>query len=149
MSRGDQAYTGMTDRRPYTYVLLRYRHDPLAGEFANVGVLLHEPGSGYLDAKVRTTLGPRLTKMFPTLDGDAFKGSFQSVGRSVSGLASASWSIVAISPVATLKRVPSTSAATTMNCVENCKRSLVANLSNTGSTSRFESDCRSVLPIRA
>jgi hypothetical protein len=88
MSRGDQAYPGMTDRRPYTYVLLRYRHDPLAGEFANVGVLMHEPRSGYLDAKVRTTLGPRLTKMFPTLDGDAFKGSLQSVARSVRKLGS-------------------------------------------------------------
>jgi len=76
----------MTDRRPYTYVLLRYRHDPLAGEFANVGVLLHEPGSGFLEAKVRTTLGPRLTKMFPTLNGDTFKSSLQSVARSVSKL---------------------------------------------------------------
>ena len=27
----------MNERQPYTYVLLRYRHDPLAGEFANVG----------------------------------------------------------------------------------------------------------------
>ena len=43
MFRGDQAYTGMMGRRPYTYVLLRYRHDPLAGEFANVGVVVHEP----------------------------------------------------------------------------------------------------------
>ncbi len=78
----------MTDRRPYTYVLLRYRHDPLAGEFANVGVLLHEPRSGYLEAKVRTHLGPRLKKMFPTVDGGSFKGSLQSIARSVRKLSS-------------------------------------------------------------
>lgn len=73
----------MTDRRPYTYVLLRYRHDPLAGEFANVGVLVHEAASGFLDARVRTTLGPRLSKMFPTLDGESFKSALQSILRAV------------------------------------------------------------------
>lgn len=73
----------MTDRRPYSYVLLRYRHDPLAGEFANVGVLVHQPASGFLDAKVRTTLGPRLSKMFPSLDGESFKSGLQAILRSV------------------------------------------------------------------
>lgn len=73
----------MKGRFPYTYVLLRYRHDPLAGEFANVGVLLYEPGSGFLDVKVRTTLGPRLTKMFPTLNGEAFKSALKMVARRV------------------------------------------------------------------
>lgn len=76
----------MTDRRPYTYVVLRYRHDPLSGEFANVGVLLHEPGSAFLDAKVRTTLGNRLGKMFPSLDGDSFKAFLRTVARSVQKL---------------------------------------------------------------
>lgn len=73
----------MTGRRPYTYVLLRYRHDPLAGEFANVGVLVHEGASGFLDAKVRTTLGPRLSKMFPSLDGESFKSGLLSIQRAV------------------------------------------------------------------
>ncbi len=86
MSRGDRARTSMTDRRPYTYVLLRYRHDPLSGEFANVGVLVHEPSSGFLEARVRTTLGPRLGKMFPTLDGDSFKSALQTVCRAVQKL---------------------------------------------------------------
>lgn len=83
MSSGDRTRPYMTERRPYTYVLLRYRHDPLAGEFANVGVLLHEAGSGFLDARVRTTLGPRLGKMFPNLDGESFKGALQAVQRGV------------------------------------------------------------------
>lgn len=83
MPRGDRTRPNMTDRRAYTYVLLRYRHDPLAGEFANVGVLVHEAASGFLDARVRTTLGPRLSKMFPTLDGESFKSALQAILRAV------------------------------------------------------------------
>jgi len=76
----------MTDRRPYTYVVLRYRHDPLAGEFANVGVVVHDARSGFLDAKVRAAPGPRLTRMFPHLDGDAFKSALQGIRRGVQRL---------------------------------------------------------------
>lgn len=76
----------MMDRRPYTYVLLRYRHDPLSGEFANIGVLLHQSASGFLEAKVRSTLGTRLTKMFPSLDTDSFKSGLQSIARRVTKL---------------------------------------------------------------
>lgn len=75
-----------TIRTPYTYVVLRYRHDLLAGEFANVGVVLHAPASGFLDAKMRHTLG-RLSKMFPDLDGDALKGSVKSIERAIKRLA--------------------------------------------------------------
>lgn len=86
MFSGNRSGTRMTDRRPYTYVLLRYRHDPLSGEFANVGVLLHQSSSGFLEAKVRSTLGTRLTKMFPSLDTDSFKGGLHSIARRVSKL---------------------------------------------------------------
>jgi len=68
----------MTDSKPYTYVLLRYRHDPLAGEFANVGVLLHCASDGFLQAKVRKTVG-RLTKMFPDLERAALMNALQVV----------------------------------------------------------------------
>lgn len=33
---------------PYSFCFLRYVHEPLSGEFANVGVLLWAPGSRYL-----------------------------------------------------------------------------------------------------
>ena len=55
------------EKRPYTYVILRYRHDPIVGEFANVGVLLHEPKSGFIEAKTRHTIG-RLSRIFPDVD---------------------------------------------------------------------------------
>jgi hypothetical protein len=70
----------MTTRAPYSYVLLRYRHDPLAGEFANVGVIVHQPSSRFLDAKIRHTLG-RLSAMFPDIDGEALRSSLRAIER--------------------------------------------------------------------
>jgi hypothetical protein len=70
----------MTDKKPYTYVLLRYRHDPLSGEFANVGVVLHDAQAGFLGVRVRKTVG-RLSAIFPGLDGDALKGALRSIER--------------------------------------------------------------------
>jgi hypothetical protein len=87
MSDGDRAHTGMSERQPYTYVVLRYRHDPLAGEFANVGVVLHAPRGRFLGAKLRTTAGGRLTRMFPTIDNAAFRDGLKSIRRAVDTLA--------------------------------------------------------------
>jgi hypothetical protein len=76
-----------TNRVPFTYVVLRYRHDSFAGEFANVGVVVHAPTLGFLDAKIRRTIG-RLGKMFPDLNGDALKGSLKNIERAIKHLAS-------------------------------------------------------------
>lgn len=76
----------MSERQPYTYVLLRYRHDPLAGEFANVGVVLHAPRARFLGARTRTSAG-RLTKIFPDMDAHAFKSGLHSIERGVEKLA--------------------------------------------------------------
>lgn len=66
----------MIQRTSYSYVLLRYRHDPLAGEFVNVGVILHQPGSGFLDARIRHTLG-RVSAVFPDIDAEALRSSLR------------------------------------------------------------------------
>ena len=81
MSRRSAASAIMTDRKRYSFVLLRYRHDPAGGEFANVGVLVHQPSTGFLAAKVRTTTGPRLSKMFPHMEFGSVKRALQSVVR--------------------------------------------------------------------
>ncbi len=70
----------MTERRPYTYVVLRYRHDPLVEEFANVGVVMHAARLGFLKGRFRRTVG-RLTKIFPDLDSFSFKSSLQRLSR--------------------------------------------------------------------
>lgn len=66
----------MTDRQPFSYVVLRYRHDPLAGELINVGVVLYAAGANFLKAAVRTTYG-RLTKLYPDLEGSALTGDLR------------------------------------------------------------------------
>jgi hypothetical protein len=72
----------MKERAPYTYVLLRYRHDPLAGEFANVGVVLHAPESGFVGVRLRKTLG-RLGKLFPGISKSDLTSSLNTIERSV------------------------------------------------------------------
>jgi len=57
----------------YTYTILRYVHDTTTGEFVNVGVAIYAPKARYASAICRTTYG-RLTKVFPGMDGEAFKG---------------------------------------------------------------------------
>ncbi|MGH3428176.1 MAG: DUF3037 domain-containing protein [Mycobacteriales bacterium] len=72
-----------SERRAYSYILLRYRHDPLSGEFANVGVLLHEPSSGFFQLRARKTIGRRLAAMFPGISVESFRSTIRSVERGV------------------------------------------------------------------
>lgn len=66
----------------YTYVLLRYRHDPLAGEVANVGVVVHCASAGFLGVKTRRTIG-RLSKMFPNIEKSDLMSGLQAVERGI------------------------------------------------------------------
>lgn len=75
--------SGLTD---YTYTVLRYVHDIATGEFVNVGVVLYAPRIPYLQAEMRSTYG-RLARVFPDLDGDAFKRAMFHVERSVANTA--------------------------------------------------------------
>ena len=77
----------MSERQPYTYVLLRYRHDPLAGEFANVGVLLHAPRTLFLDARMRAKAGSRLGRMFPGMSRGAFRSAMRAIEQTLGVLA--------------------------------------------------------------
>jgi hypothetical protein len=64
-------------RHPYTYSILRYRHDPVAGEQLNVGVVLHSSERRFLGARFRKNYG-RLSKAFPDVDGSTLR---QDLGR--------------------------------------------------------------------
>jgi hypothetical protein len=57
----------------YTYSVLRYVYDTTTEEFVNVGVAIYAPKARYASALCRTTYG-RLAKVFPGVDGEAFKG---------------------------------------------------------------------------
>ena len=77
----------MKKRFRYTYVLLRYRHDPLAGECVNVGVVLHSAGARFVGVRMRKTIG-RLGKMFPSINKADLSSSLGAIERAVRALAS-------------------------------------------------------------
>jgi Protein of unknown function (DUF3037) len=76
----------MTDKKPYTYTVLRYVHDVNTGEFVNVGVVVHAPDARFVGAKLRHTHG-RLSAMFPDLDRDAFRSSMRVIERALKSVA--------------------------------------------------------------
>jgi hypothetical protein len=57
----------MSGRKTYAYRVLQYRHDPMAGELVNVGVMVHSAESCFLDIRVRSSLG-RLDNLYIDLD---------------------------------------------------------------------------------
>jgi hypothetical protein len=70
----------MTTKEPYSYVVLRYVHDVLTGEFVNVGLVMAVPGRSLILTKARHTFG-RIKNVFPDLDSDAYKRAIDAVGR--------------------------------------------------------------------
>jgi hypothetical protein len=79
----------MMKRHRYSYVLLRYRHDPLAGECVNVGVVLHSADVGFLGVRVRKTMG-RLGKVFPGINKADLSAALSAVERAIGKLAPSS-----------------------------------------------------------
>lgn len=57
----------------YSFVVLRYVHDVVSGEFINIGVALYAPGAKYIGGLCNTRYG-RLSNMFGEIDGDYFRG---------------------------------------------------------------------------
>jgi hypothetical protein len=76
----------MIDREAYTYVILRYRHDPIAGELLNVGVLIHAPVNGFLKSRMRSTYG-RLSPLYPDFDGAALTADLKRAETAINRLA--------------------------------------------------------------
>lgn len=76
----------MTEKRPYSYTVLRYVHDVVSGEALNVGIVMHVPSSRLVKYQTRKTI-TRLKQVFPDLDRKTFTDSMKAVDR---GLAKAS-----------------------------------------------------------
>ena len=70
----------MSDKRRYSYVILRYVHDVLTGEFFNVGVLFLDHDRASVLAKTRPTIG-RIRRAFPDVDREAFVAAMKRVER--------------------------------------------------------------------
>lgn len=69
-------------RASYTYVVLRYAHDPASGEALNIGVLLYSPTVSYLDAIFEHTYS-RLSAAFAGFDGKAYHRVTSEFGRGI------------------------------------------------------------------
>jgi hypothetical protein len=57
----------------YSFVVLRYVHDVMTGEFINIGVALYAPEVKYIGGLCNAKYG-RVTKMFGEINGDYFRG---------------------------------------------------------------------------
>lgn len=73
-------------RQPYSYAILRYRHDAVAGEQVNIGVVLFAPKSGFLGAKFKRAVS-RITKVFPTANGQMLRHDIRQIERAFEKLA--------------------------------------------------------------
>jgi hypothetical protein len=56
----------------YTFIVLRYVHDPVVGEFINFGVVVYSSKEKFLRAKCNLRYG-RLSKVFGEIEGDQYK----------------------------------------------------------------------------
>jgi hypothetical protein len=57
---------------PYSYSVIRYRHDPATGEMLNIGVILCAPTAGYLNAHLEYRY-ERLSEAFANFDGEHYR----------------------------------------------------------------------------
>ena len=70
----------MTKKEPYNYVVLRYVHDVLSGEFVNVGLVMAVPGRPLIITKARKAFG-RIKSFFLDLDSEAYKRAIDAAER--------------------------------------------------------------------
>ena len=75
-----------TEKRAYSYTILRYVHDVVSSETLNVGVVMHAPASGFLKVQTRKTIG-RLKHVFPDLDRREFLEAMRAVDRGLASIA--------------------------------------------------------------
>ena len=76
----------MTQKLSYSFTILRYVHDVVAGESLNVGVVMYVSSGGQLLVKTQRSMG-RLRQTFRGIDQRVFRGMMSSVERGISLLA--------------------------------------------------------------
>ena len=70
----------MSEKRPYSYTILRYVHDVVSGETLNVGIVMYAPLAGFFSWETRKTIG-RLRYVFPDLVRAEFVEAMRAVDR--------------------------------------------------------------------
>src|SRR4051794_36889550 len=59
-------------KSPYTFQVVKYSHDPAAGEVLNIGVVLYCPSMSFLGMRAEHKY-ERLSKAFAGFDGDSYR----------------------------------------------------------------------------
>lgn len=75
----------MTEKKVYSYTVLRYVHDVVSGEALNVGVVMHAPSDGFLKVRTRKNVD-RLKQAFPDLDRSTFAAAMRAVNRGLEAI---------------------------------------------------------------
>lgn len=76
----------MSGKLSYTFVVLRYVHDMMTGEFVNVGLVLYVPQTRRLLVRTSTSVA-RLRAAFPDIQRSAFTGTMRGIERAGKKLA--------------------------------------------------------------
>ncbi|MEO6050304.1 MAG: DUF3037 domain-containing protein [Pyrinomonadaceae bacterium] len=72
-------------KKPYTYCLIKYMHDPQVGEMLNIGVLLCSPAGEFVGVRLNRHY-ERLSKTFAGFDGEHYRGIAEAIEKAVQKL---------------------------------------------------------------
>lgn len=69
----------------YSYTILRYVHDIVAGEFVNLGVILYSPQAAFLGARISTSVS-RVKRFFGRVDSDHLRDTLRHIEREIGNI---------------------------------------------------------------
>lgn len=75
----------MSERQVYSFTVLRYVHDVVAGEFLNVGIVMYVPAFGELRVRTQKSI-KRLSRAFPDIEAPAFRSAMRAIDRGITRL---------------------------------------------------------------
>lgn len=82
---GDNMLIGDSERQIYSFTVLRYVHDVVAGEFLNVGIVMYVPAFGELRVRTHKSVS-RLSSAFSDIEAPAFRKAMKAIDRGIARL---------------------------------------------------------------
>lgn len=81
----DDMLIGASERQIYSFTVLRYVHDVVAGEFLNVGIVMYVPAFGELRVRTHKSVS-RLSSAFSDIEAPAFRKAMKAIDRGIARL---------------------------------------------------------------
>ena len=76
---------GDSERQIYSFTVLRYVHDVVAGEFLNVGIVMYVPAFAELRVRTHKSVS-RLSSAFSDIEAPAFRKAMKAIDRGIARL---------------------------------------------------------------